>query len=35
MTPEMNSTTFLLATTLQTENQLIVDWGNKDRVIFL
>jgi hypothetical protein len=33
MTPETNSTTFVLATMLQTENQPIVDWGNSNRVI--
>jgi hypothetical protein len=27
MTPETNSTTFVLATTLQTENHPIVDWS--------
>jgi hypothetical protein len=32
MTPETNSTTFVLATMLQTENQPIVDWGNRNRV---
>jgi hypothetical protein len=33
-TPETNSTTFILAATLQTKNQKIAgDWGNRNRVI--
>jgi hypothetical protein len=32
MTPETNSTNFVLATTLQTENHPIVDWRNRNRV---